>query len=223
MKKIHLGSLFIAVAFCVGILSPGSAFSKNWNPGIIPPNAVYGGMTYGQWSANLYYAAVTGEDVAGPKNVYILPGKGYWDPRTSFDLEVPAGESIGLMVFGFPSTTNGPVIPELGYETENWVQADLEWLEGFAADSNNLFVEVDGRPVKNLEAHVVSGSFPNTLDMDLGFGLMSLDSVVSCSLLLAPLTPGQHTIDLRWFGQPFLIYNITVVPGLPAKSGKAGK
>jgi hypothetical protein len=220
MKKINLWFLFIAVALSIGILELYPAFSKNANPGIVPPNAVYGGMTYGQWSANYYYAVFAGEDMPGPKNVYLLPGKSYFDPRTSFDLEVPAGEAIGLMVFGFPSRTKGPVAPEWGYPTENWVAADLEWLgEVFAPHRENLYVEIDGIPVKNLEQYAVSGSFPNPIEMDAGYGTMPYDSVVSCSLLFTPLTPGPHTIDLDWFGEHFLTYNITVTPDPPFKNG----
>jgi hypothetical protein len=123
-----------------------------------------------------------------------------------------------VMVLGSTSTTDGPVIPEWGYYDNNWLETDLEWLQGIAEDGS-LFCTIDGTPVQNLKDYVFSGALPHTVDFDLGVKV-TFDSAIVCSLLLKPLTPGRHTIYLEWFGAPFLTYNITVTPVPPVSKGQ---
>ncbi len=212
-----------------GMLSSTQGIGKNANPGILPPNASYGGMTYGEWSAHYYYQGLLSSCSStpglcqsqppadgnfNPKNVLFLPLKEGSDLTTDhFDVDVPVGKAVMVMVFGFTTTTNGPLIPGY-YEDSNWLEADLAWVQALA-ESGALSCTIDGIPVQNLKDYVVSGTLPGTVDMNFGDPYppgVPIDSAIVCSLLLRSLAPGHHTIDVDWWGERFLTYNITIKP-----------
>jgi hypothetical protein len=225
MKRTCLGLSFAVFVLCLGIVSPNQAISKNANPGIVSPGATYGGMTYGQWSAHYYYEQAgkfidpdAPDDIFDPKNVYFLQGKSVSDPTDHFDEYVPVGSAVMVMVLGSVSTTEGPLIPEWGYADSNWAEVDLDWLKSIV-EQGGVTCIIDGVPVQNLKDYVVSGPLPHNLVMDdPTFGPITLDTVVSCSLILKPLTPGYHKVQIEWAdwvaGVPFsLTSNIFVSRG----------
>jgi len=223
MRNLRLRSMSAVLALCVGIFLPSRVLGENANPGIIPPNATYGGMTYGEWGAHYLYRFFPGEpsdENLNPKNVYFPQAASANDPTDHFDETIPAGHAVMIMVLASITTTNGPIVPDWGYYDSNWLEADLAWFQSMA-EAGGIFCSIDGVPVRNLKDYIVSGAFPHSIEWDALPGV-PFDTALGCFLLIKPLTPGHHSVYIEWrFGTPFhLTYDITVIPDPPVQGGR---
>ncbi|HXJ58688.1 MAG TPA: hypothetical protein VNU68_18685 [Verrucomicrobiae bacterium] len=210
MKTQTSSVLLRAVTLAVLVTTATSAWAvPNVSPGIIPIGAHAYGKSYGEWAAAWWtwglttpfstsqitdpdgrYAAVS---QSGP--VWFLAGN--FGGTTVRNVTVPAGRAL---FFPIVNTFSG----FLPFE-----EVDLPAARQFCKDSidsaADLACEIDGRSVVNLTSYreqtpVFRVTLPADNLFDPAFGGMAIDPMVDegIYLLLAPLTPGQHTI--HWHG-----------------------
>jgi hypothetical protein len=203
------------------------------NPGIVPPDHSFHGMTYSEWSAEYWkwamgstletdpIADTTGEfgalRQAGP--VWFLANN--WDGTTSRTLTVPAGKFLFV-----------PIVDQIWVNLE--VLGDRPWsiayreyirsLQDWYLDDWDLFTcEIDGEPVSDLESYRFSTAagdaymvvFPddNWFGIDAGIYGPTIDE--GRYLLVRPLSVGEHTIHFtsestEWGFPSDVTYELTV-------------
>jgi hypothetical protein len=240
-------SLIAALALAVPVQHARADSTSNL--GIVPPDSVYDGHTYGGWSARWWQYVLSqpassnplldatgagcGVGQSGP--VFFLVGSDI-GPVNRTQCVVPAGKALffplvnGLDVH-VPCSALNPSICDT-QNTDQLIWNDLENTAGFTISS--LYAKIDGVPVSNLDAATTpyracagpvsrcsAPSFSLTFPADNFFGIPAgtyspavADGVY---LLLAPLTPGAHTITFGGtasdFGNSFsqnITYHLTV-------------
>jgi len=184
----------------------------NPNPAIIPPNAHYGGLTYGEWQAefNQWLLGVPAADnpvllgnedkiaVGQPQHVWFL---GNTLPVVDRHFTIPAGKALYANIFSAEWDNFICVDPDTNFTVD-----ELRSIAKSVADSfMDIEVEVDGVPVKDVTAYrsttpVFFSTLPdNNIAQSFGcadavpgtYGPMVADGY---ALLLAPLPVGEHTI-----------------------------
>jgi hypothetical protein len=212
-------------------------------PGVLPVQSHAYGASYGEWSARWWQYALsipapqspffdqTGADFAVGQSgkVWYLSGGIEFTPNG----QPPAGNLNVLDRSVTLSTGKALFFPVLNSETDNVVPGGTntnytaDQLRAFAKQqqdsAENMFAQIDGRSVLNVSQYrVTSPVFSYTLPDNNIEGVPAQvvypavgDGVY---LMVAPLSPGQHTIR---FGGDFgpgnfaldITYHITVTPG----------
>jgi hypothetical protein len=205
---------------------------KNPNPGVIPIQGQYAGLSYGEWSAQWWQwfwanstptspaLDDTGANAAAGQSgpVWFLT----WhltNPTTVRDVTVPAGKALLFTATNHDSLFDLPPTASLD-ERREAAEDIFQWITFTAA-------EVDGVPIKALTSYkAVSPPYNVTLPPGNIFGAPPGPYGPTFSagyyILLTPLPPGQHTIRFyfKFFwppaGQVLSLdntYHLTVLPG----------
>jgi hypothetical protein len=218
--------LFAVSAIIAGLLTGVNAvFAQTLgNPQIVPPDAVEFGNTYGEWSArwwqwllsiprgsnpNYDNDPVSHCTVAQTGQVWFLAG-GFFDSPSSptRSCTIPAGKDLLLSpkntLFGNIGTKTFSDCPKGANDPD--IKCDPTVLRESARQDvgdPTLEVSIDHAKVKNLDQYrVTSPVFTIFLPDDAVLGLGPTGNygpVVSDGfwLLLKPLSPGSHTIQIR--------------------------
>ena len=208
MKKFRILSVIAVVVF----LLLGTAFIAsargNKNPGVLPPNSRVQGNTYGEWSA-LWWQYVfslamdqnplvgaTGTECSFERvgNVALV----VVDPTSPepIECEVPTGTILFLDILSAECSTLEVDSPFYG-ENEEELRTCAE---GFML--HELEATIDGVAVQNIEQYIHTSPLfeftvpeDNILDVEAGMTGQSISN--GAHLMLAPLTPGEHTIHFH--------------------------
>jgi len=213
-KKFAVVPLLALVAL-VGVLSaptPSPGKGGNGNPGVVPPNAKYRGLSYGEWQAKWWQAAfalpvvggdhplMSGGGFGGEDGVVFLAGTG---GNPTVEVTIPAGTALFFPIINYEcSVFEDP--PFHGDDEESL----RECANGHMDDVTELVAEIDGRSVNNLPAYRTEsplftwGPLPEDnifafFGVDAPAGTTSEAIDVGAYLLLAPLSVGDHTIHFR--------------------------
>ena len=221
------------VGLMAGSVSP--AHARNSNPGVMPPNSHTHGMTYAEWSARWWQWALSLPadqnpffDVDGSCSngangqlgpVWFLTGVISVSGTAERDCTVPAGKALFFPLINTECST----LEADPFHGDN--EAELRaCVEDPLFELGNVFAEIDGVAVQNLERYLVESPLftftvppENVLGVDPGTG-QSVSR--GYHLMVAPLSVGEHVIR---FGGTFtdfnftldITYNLTVVPGRP--------
>ena len=207
MKKLRILSVIAVVVFLLlGTVFIASA-RGNKNPGVLPPNSRVQGNTYGEWSA-LWWQYVfslpmdqnplvgaTGTACSFERigNVAVV----VVDPLSPepIECEVPTGTKLFLDILSAECSTleeapfYGGNEEELRTCAEGFILSDLE-------------ASIDGVAVQNLDQYAHTSPLfeftvpeDNILDVEAGLTAQSIS--YGAHLMLAPLTPGEHTIHFH--------------------------
>ena len=228
--------LFLAVGLAaLGGATVHAQGKGNPNPGILPPQANYKGKTMSEWSvawwqwvhgteknAQMYDA--TGEfayvNNNGADGVFFLAKTWAGVPQERH-VVIPSGTPLLVPVMGFGASSlvsRGGILSRFG-SFEEFLSAFPE------SDMHDLEIVIDGKPVAALEdgnLHYlnyfgldgfVDGEFPLVTLFD---GRVIEMIGYEIALLLAPLPPGDHVIEMKgkydWF-ESDVTYHLTVLPG----------
>jgi hypothetical protein len=227
--------LGLVLVTLLAVSSDALAKGGNKNPGVIPPNAKYRGLTYGEWAARWWQEAlsipvvdgehplISGGAFGGKGGVVFLSGVG---GGVTVEITIPAGTALFFPVVNSECSILEPD-PFHGDD-----EAELRaCANGHIDNTSGHFAEIDTVPVNNLDAYRVQsplfefGPLPAHNFFDF-FGLPAPAGTTSPSVdagvyvLLAPLKVGTHTVHFRgtFDGLGFSIdttYIITVVPRKP--------
>jgi hypothetical protein len=216
------------------VVVPAEAGGGNANSAVMPVNSKPYGLTYGQWSAlhwRWLYSMPADEhplaDTAPAETnqsgkVWFLGGtftttdvQGVVTGVADRTITIPTGTSLFFPILDVESSDiegNGDTGAELA--AASGALADL-------IDPDNLFLEIDGKPVTNLDKYrVVSPVFPlGPLPEDNLLGAPEGTTGISVSdgyfVMLHPLSAGKHTlhfggfVDLTSVGGPLFALDIT--------------
>jgi hypothetical protein len=180
----------------------------NPNPGILPPNARFRGLTYGEWGAKWWQAAfdlpvvdgdhplISGGAFEGPKGVLFLAGA-FADPDEPAVIEITVRPGTPLF---FPVINSECSV----FEPDPFHGDDEEELRECANhhidNTSDLFAVIDGRPVRRLGAYrtesplFVWGPLPEDNILGAPEGTISPAVDAGVYLLLNPLPVGRHVI-----------------------------
>ncbi len=234
-RKQYRHNLIAVLVLVLGLLMPTTMpqaqSSGNSNPMVIPNNGLaYGrfGAMWWQWALSFpladipFYNAGGAVDISAHQsgNVWFLAGANL-GPTTRSG-QVPAGTSLFFplanLINNYPCPSEFGFEPDPGETIEHFLQRTGN---AFLPQLTDLFAEIDGVPLSNLTSYrATSRLFTFTADPALSAifdpcvtGNPQPGVAVGYWLLLAPLTPGTHTLH---FGAPSwgqdVTYNLTVVP-----------
>lgn len=178
------------------------------NPGIIPHQAKFLGLSYGEWQAEWWKAVfaipatdnpfLTGQPFEGPKGVAFLVG--LFGEGNVVEITIPAGTPLFFPVVNVEcSVFEDP--PFHGDDEDELLDCANSLLD----DTSDLFAVIDGVPV-DVEAYrgesppFVWGPVPADNIVGAPAGTTSLAADAGYYLMLAPLSVGTHMIE---FGGTF--------------------
>lgn len=218
-----------------GLTATAQAGGNEGNPGVAPPEADFGGMSYGEWAGDWWEwfdgiasgaahpGRTTGEVLQNQSgHVWFL--NGVTGAALTRDIEIPSGTALFFPLLNvFSSNTHTP--PFFG-ATEDAQRAIVNSFVDHAVD---LACTIDGEPMENLDAYRTDSpqfSFvvPALNRRNLPAGTEVTGVTDGYWVLVRPMSVGDHTIrlqgkfDLREVpGFGFILsvdttYNITVVP-----------
>jgi hypothetical protein len=208
----------------------------NDNPGVIPPNARYRGLTYGEWGARWWQAALTipvvdgyhplisGGAFGGDEGVVFLSQAYVVGGNVTVDITIPSGTALLVPVVNAECSMIEPP-PFHGDDEESLracANAALDATSGWSA-------VIDGRPVNNLDAYrtdsplftfgpLPANNYLAFFGVDAPAGATSPSVDAGVYLLLTPLSVGQHVVSVSatfppgFGGTIVTTFNITVVP-----------
>lgn len=206
MKQSRILSIIVVTVVLLLITFLIAFAGGNKNPSVLPPNSRVQGLTYEEWSAEWWQYVLSIPENENPLtggtgtncvyqrigNVGLVAA----DPlsESTITCEVPTGMILFLDILSAECST---------VEEEPFYGANEEELracaEGFTI--TDLQVSIDGSNVKNLDQYIhTSPLFEFTLPEDniLYTEELSGQSVSNgAHLILAPLSPGEHTIHLH--------------------------
>ena len=204
-------SVRTVILLLIGVPVLVVALEANWNPMVIPPGAAYRGLTYGEWSAELWRAVfdvpvqsgehplITGGSVEGDKGVLFLAGPVLpaGTPTVEIAVTIPSGTPLFLpLVTVECSVFEGP--PFHG-DDEPSLRACANGLLDLVSD---LSASIDGRPLEHLEAYRADSPLfrwgPLPADNPLGAPEGTESDAVAAGyyLMLPPPSVGEHTITV---------------------------
>jgi hypothetical protein len=234
--KSKLQILFLALGIAaLGVPSIQADDSSNLNPGILPPQAVFKGKTAAEWTAAWWYWVLTTPEAVqmtddtgefahvnnnGADGVFFLAKSWVGVPQTRH-VTIPSGMPLlvpvmGLGLFGdqaywdFAAEVSGlaPGVPGV-----------MAWMDTFIPEMRDLSVRIDGRLVKGLEdgnQHYLSNTGLISLYHPDGSVYAPLGYSYEIILMLTPLKPGAHVIEMKGKGcfgfETDVTYHLTVLP-----------
>jgi len=236
--KVNLHTLTLAlVVAAVGIAPVQAAAKGNPNPGILPPHATFKGKTMSEWTVAWWqwvegtkdYVQMfdaTGEfahaNNNGADGVFFL-AKSWAGVPQERHVVIPSGTPLLVPVMGLGWFALAP-----GGILNDWGSFE-EFLQAFPlSDMHDLEIVIDGKPVAALEdgnLHYlnyfgadgfVDGEFPLATSFD---GTVWEIIGYEITLLLAPLPPGDHVIEMKGKSaccggfESDVTYHLTVLPG----------
>jgi hypothetical protein len=206
MKRLRILSIIVVtVVLLVGVVY--IAFARgNKNSGVLPPNSSVQGLTYGEWSAiwwqYVFSLPVDQNPLDGAigancsfernGNVAVVVG----DPLSPepIECEVPTGTMLYLDILSAECSSLEEPPFYGGNEEELRACA-----EGFVL--HDLEATIDGVAIQSIERYIHTSPLfeftvpdDNILGVEAGTG-QSISN--GAHLMLAPLTPGEHTIHLH--------------------------
>jgi hypothetical protein len=232
----------ILMATLVALVVAGSALAGNGNqgnndndhrgnlrnPGVLPPHAEFDGLTYSEWEAEWWKAALalpvtkkgyhplfTGGVFGEHKGILFLTGVG---GGATVNITIPAETALFFPIVNAEcSEIEGD--PFHGDDEEEM----RECANAFIDSATGLAATIDGKAVKNLGAYRVEsplfefGPLPKRNAFGLPAGATSLSVDAGYYLLLDPLSVGTHTIHFEGTIEDLdftvdTTYVITVVP-----------
>ncbi|HEY5911035.1 MAG TPA: hypothetical protein VJA21_10575 [Verrucomicrobiae bacterium] len=186
---------------------------KGANPGVIPPQALPNGMTYGQWGAEwwkwVYATPVDQNPIQDPDGRFGSQGQSgqVWFLAGTFgetvvrSMTIPVGKKIFFPLVNYFNDYPCPdpnFQPAPGQTLEQFLTEGAGW---WLAHVTNMTVTVDGESLGNLFNYRGTSSLttfvgdPSWVAMD---PCVTGEPQVGVSdgywIMLAPLPPGQHTI-----------------------------
>jgi hypothetical protein len=183
----------------------------NPNPGVIPPNARYGGLTYSEWNSawwqwifsipadrNPLFDATGANCAEGQSgHVWFLAGS-FVGPVTR-NCTVPTGKALFIPIINAYCDTAPPPSGSTYEELLACVQGSIAQVS-----VNSLQAEIDGAPLHNLSSYLSTSPPPDPFTIVLPennlYGLPAGFVVHSVAfgyyLMLTPLPAGSHTIHV---------------------------
>ena len=209
-----VSSLAVALGLAVGLclLSRNGVFAQspngNSNPGVVPPNAVPHGLTYGEWSAQWWKWALEKSTADSPildttgENCNVGQSGSVWFLAGTFGTSSPVTRSCTVAP---GKTLFFPVADSFCAAEGDFVEM-RKCAQEFMDGATDLQAEIDGEPVQDLDSYrVLSPEFKLELPDDNIFGVPAGIYEPAASdgvfLMLAPLQAGfqrarnkSHTI-----------------------------
>lgn len=206
-----VGGLLLACAMAP-LLARAGGSRGNPNPGVLPPHGEAFGQECGEWTAQWWQWALsiptdqnplldeTGADAArgqsGP--VWFLAGISGAGGAVERTVTVPAGKALFFPVY------NSVWVNTPDFGDAPWSPEQEAFARGQISDSvdavTSLSAEIDGRPVRHLEAYRCQNEEPFMVNMpaDNIYGIPAGTYGPSVTdgywLMLAPLSKGRHTL-----------------------------
>ena len=184
--------------------SAQSPSQGNSNPGVVPPNSQAHGLTYGEWSARWWKWALEQPAALSPlvdptgANCAIGQSGSVWFLAGTFGTSTP----VTRMCTVPPGTTLFFPVANAFYSAEGTFSEMQALATAEVNTATDLSVTVDGKAITNLGSYrALSPDF--TLDLPTGniFGAPADAYKPSASdgyyIMLTPLTPGAHTIQIK--------------------------
>jgi hypothetical protein len=202
MNRSRISIIFVVATACLVITAPIASAHGGANPGVLPPTSRIQGLTYGDWSARWWQyvfsiptpqnplTSGTGAATQRVDNVELVVANSTMDEP--IELQVPAGTMLYLELLVVECSTLEPDPFYGGNEQElracahNFVPTDME-------------AAIDGVEIRNPSQYISTSplyEFGVPEDNILGVADGTTGESVSYGafLLLAPLSPGKHTI-----------------------------
>jgi len=207
MKPQNLKSaLTVTVLALLVAASSAQGSGRNPNPGVIPPGSTYRGQSYGEWGAQWwktifsipvvdgYHPYFSGGAFEGEKGVVFLAAAA---GGVTIDVTIPAGASLFFPVLNSECS----VLEPDPFHGDDYAELRA-CANGHIDHTSGLIAVIDGVPVQDLAAYRVEsplfefGPLPadNVLGAPAGTTSPAVDAGVY--LMLAPLSPGSHTIHV---------------------------
>jgi hypothetical protein len=208
MKRLRLRIVVVVtMALLLGTIYIASA-QDNANPPVLPPDSRVQGLTYGEWSVlwwqSIFSIPASQNPLTGTTGANCIyerfgnVGLIMVDPQADQVLkcEVPAGMMLFLDILSVECSTLEP--PPFYGEDEEALRACA-----LSFNLEDLEATIDGVDVENLgeythtsppfifavpEDNILGAEFPNLTGKSVSNGV---------HLILAPLSPGEHTIHLH--------------------------
>jgi|SRR5690242_16742254 len=236
MKFATNSKVLLAAITPLLLTLPAMAQSQNPNdpnPGVVlTPNSAPGGLTYGEWSARWFKWAYEPPPASSPVldttgancavgqsgDVWFLAGTFFppGPPAVVRSCSIPAGQKLFFPVGnGFCAGDNFPQ----GFADERkCATKNAKTLRGFSAELDGLSINDIHSELEANYYRALSPAFDLVLGADNIFGApagtYSPGAGDGVYLMLAPLSPGPHTIhfhaDISAGGQIDATYNLTV-------------
>lgn len=221
-----------ALTFLVAFSPVAMAQGGNRNPGVIPPDAKFKGLSYSEWQAKWWQSVFaipvgdethpffTAEPFEGEKGVLFLVG--LFGEGNVKEITIPVGSALFFPVINAECSVFEPD-PFHGDTPEELIAC----ANGHMDAATNVFADIDGRPVNNIAGYrtlspvFTWGPLPEDnifafFGLDAPAGTTSLAADAGYYLMLAPLSVGRHEIHFGGtFGDGGVIdttYVIHVVP-----------
>ncbi len=196
---------------------PALAQGCNNNPGVVPPNARYRGLTYGEWQTRYWqellaipvvngiHPFLTFGAFGGTGDMVFLAPSYYQLGSYVIDVTIPAGTPLFIPVRINAECSQLEPDPFHGDDEASLRQCANDFIDHF---SSGYFASIDGRPVHNIEAYRSDsplfefGPLPENnlfqfFGLDAPAGTMSLSVSAGYHLLLSPLSVGRHEVRVR--------------------------
>jgi hypothetical protein len=221
----------LALGLCLLATPFAAQAARNLNPGVVPAQASFRGLTYGEWSAKWWQAAFalpvvnddhilfSGGAFGGDDGVVFLAAVG---GGATIDVTIPTGAALFFPVLNWECSVLEPD-PFHGDD-----EASLRaCANGFAGNATGLAASIDGVSVANVEGYrSESPLFEFVLPEDNLFAYFGFDAPAGTTsdsvdagfyLLLRPLPPGTHTVTVAGTSPELessidTTFHITVVP-----------
>jgi hypothetical protein len=214
----------LVLAALVSVPCVAHGQGSNGNPGVIPPNAKFKGLSYSEWVAKWQQAMLaipaednpvnTGSVFGDEKGIRFLAG-------LTGGPQIPVTIRPGTALF-FPiivvecSDLEEP--PFFGADEDQQADCANAFIDGVS----DLGAEIDGKPIQNLDLYRVQSPqyvFSVPEDNIIGVDGPAVGTSVSAGyfLLLPPLSVGVHMIHFTGTYAPFdftidTTYVVTVTP-----------
>jgi hypothetical protein len=245
LKYWRSSIVMVMVGMALIMSTPVVFASANPNPGVLPPNSRPNGLTYGEWSNAWWQWALSTPPASNPVidttgancgvgqsgQVWFLAGVFGTGSATRNDCTVPAGKKLFFPIWNI---VNVAINTDCSHSTDT-----VETLRAFttpatdAQDPTTYKVQVDGESITNLATYRAGPNNPSFNFINLSVDTVNVAFGASCApgslnsppylavsdgyyLMLAPLTPGKHTIHFEVpnpsGGVPLqnITYNLTV-------------
>jgi hypothetical protein len=235
--KATLQSLFLVVGIAaLDVTSTHASGKANLNPGIVPPQAVFKGKTMGEWTAAWWNWVLNTPDTVqmtdstgefahvnnnGADGVFFLAKTWTGVPQTR-QVTVPPGTALYIPVMGlglFGDEDYWAWVAELEGIEPSGIPDVMAWMDSWIPEMKDLSVVIDGKPVRGLEngnLHYLNDTGLTSLSDADGNVWAPVGYSYEISLILLPLQPGRHVIEMKGKGtfgfETDVTYHLTVSP-----------